>query len=430
LQLKYTQTFSTDNLGTNVISFTVKFYQTLAKDAVTGLLNNPATTDANAEFVEVIAQPRQLDFWLAGIVGSTMNTQVRARAVAGLGSAFCQVPPMFICQDGGVPFTSADIGRGVQMKAKGGGGQWFPGNFGWLDLPSGNGAALIKESVASVNPPTVCYDISAQQQTQPGTITSIAAALNVRFDVWAAPFNNPDMGNAQYQPARNTVKGTLKFHGGGQKCGMENKGWEDPADLYIGNGDLTATTMPLPRDECHYVGATGNCPAGRFGNKAWNYNLYMSKHHPIAVAGGTVPNTAGFDAYGTADGIISRWEVYKWELDGHMSELENTVANGKVDGEECYTDTLPSASVTPPNDRRLLCVASIDCTNANSMTGKNDVTIEQWLGIFLTEPMGLYGNNIAFPQKDLESIYGEIVGPNACSGADAIVARQVVQLYE
>ena len=424
------QTFSTDGGGANIVGYTLTFWQTLGKD-VSGNLNDPATSDANAEFVQVVATPRNVDLWFAGIVSAVSTVPVSARAVAGYGAALCQVPPMFVCQDGGVPFDATDVGKGIWMKGKnaGDGTAWSGGNFGLLALPGHTlSAAEVRDAMARVNPDAVCFG-TGTQETKPGQTTDISVGMNVRFDIWENPLNGAgDKANAQYQPAADTVKGLVV---GSSQCGFHptnSQRWHHPADKFIGPtdpgvldgygaGTPVADRMGFPRDTCAYDDGLGGGPCNvtaggsRFGDGVWDWRAYFEVNH-AGYAGGDPNLDPDIDL--DADGNATRWEVYLWEIDGHMPSEPSS------DGEHCFTAGLPNALV-PPNDRRLLCVAAIDCTGLGG--GTQPVTVDQWLAVFLTEPIGIYDG-------DNNSVYVEIVSDTFCTGSAASVARHVVQLYE
>ena len=420
------QAFANDGQGAQVAQFDVNFLADLAKDAGGNYLN-PATGDDDANYVEVISTPRTVTNWFSGVVGALSSTPVNARAVAGLGSAYCQVPPMFVCLPGGLPFTNADIGKGVWSKGKdSGGSSWIDGNFGLLSLPgSVLSAAAIRDAFGNVNPTAVCYGVGTTPDTKPGETTSIQKGINIRFDMYGNPMaGNGFQDNPQYQPSANNVKGLLRP--GGAQCGFttNTQGWHHPANKYDGPGDAdvpVAEAMGFPRDDCAYTiaeGGTGTCrptgSEGKFGDGDWDFDNYMAINH------GSVGMTeAAWDtAFGDADGNARRWQVYEWEKLGNLSE---NVANEET-GALCYTGgPVPDPVVIPADDRRLLCIAAVDCTGLGG--GAQPVDIDQWVGMFLTEPVGHYDG-------DNKSIYMEIVGYDVCSGPDAVAAHGVVQLCE
>ena len=429
-----TQSFANDGQGAPVARFDVNFLIDLAKDAGGNYLN-PATGDDDANFVEVIATPRTVTNWFAGVIGAATSTPVKARAVAGIGSAYCQVPPMFVCQPGGNPFTNADIGKGVWMKGKdpgAGGGAWVDGNFGILALPGAIlSAAAIRDAMGKVNPDASCFGVGGTEQTKPGETTSVKKGMNVRFDMYENPMAGGGyQDNPQYQPSANNVKGLLW---GGAQCGPTNnaQGWHHPdvagGNKYDGPGDPdvpVADAMGFPRDTCAYTvglpeGGTGTCrpgaAGGRFGDGDWDFGNYMEINHnsiwPIA-------ENVWDNNFGDGNGTARRWEVYEWEKAGNLSENVPKEKTGPV----CYTGgPVPDPVVIPANDRRLLCIAAVDCTGLGG--GTQPVTVDQWVGMFLTEPIGHYDG-------DNKSIYMEIVGYDACAGPDVIAAHDVVQLYE
>ena len=427
------QTFANDGQGAQVALFTVNFLIDLVKDAGGNYLN-PATGDADANYVEVIATPRSVTNWFAGVIGALTSTPVNARAVSGLGSAYCQVPPMFVCQPGGNPFTAADIGKGVWMKGKdpgAGGGAWTDGNFGLLALPGQNlSAAAIRDAMGNVNPAAACFGVGETNETKPGETTSIQTGMNIRFDMYGNPMNGAGFqDNPQYQPSVNNVKGLLRPTAA-NKCGPtpNTQGWHHPdiagGNKYDGPGDPdvpVADAMGFPRDTCAYTvaeGGTATCrpgaTGGRFGDGQWDFDNYMTVNH--ASVG--MAEAAWDAAFGDGNGEARRWEVYEWENAGNLSE---NVANEET-GPLCYTaGAVPDAVVIPANDRRLLCIASVDCTGLGG--GTQPIVADQWIAMFLTEPIGHYDG-------DNKSVYMEIVGYDACVGPDVLTAHDVVQLYE
>ena len=423
------QTFANDGQGAPVARFDVNFLIDLAKDAGGNYLN-PATGDDDANYVEVIATPRTVTNWFACVIGALASTPVSARAVAGVGSAYCQVPPMFVCQPGGAPFVAADIGKGVWMKGKdpggGGGSSWIDGNFGLLALPgSVLSAAAIRDAFGSVNPNAACYGVGGTEETKPGETTSIQKGINIRFDMYGNPMaGNGFQDNPNYQPSANNVKGLLRPGGGSCDFTTNTNGWHHPANKYDGPNDAdvpVADAMGFPRDDCAYTVAEGGDATcrptgdeGRFGDGDWDFDNYMAVNHDSVA----MTEAAWDAAFGDLDGEARRWEVYEWEKAGNLSE---NVANEET-GALCYTGgPVPDPVVIPANDRRLLCIAAVDCTGLGG--GTQPVVVDQWIAMFLTEPVGHYDG-------DNKSIYMEIVGYDACSGPDVVAAHDVVQLYE
>lgn len=420
------------------------FWQSLNKN-VSGNLDQPATGDNNAEFVQVVATPRNVDFWFAGVVGALSTVSVGARAVAGYGASMCQVPPLFVCEPPG-GFTAADVGKGMWMKGRnaGNGTAWFGGNFGLLQLPnqSPSAPALIG-AMGMVDPELQCY--GPETETLPGQHTPIRDGLNVRFDIYDGIARN----DPQFQPSRNTVKGLLPGTAGGgspNKCKLEQsagptQGWHvpDDANRWIGPGVTAATAMGLPRDTCAYLAADGGTETcrpvngGRLGDSVWDIVNYMAIQHS-GNALGVAPFFLDIDQYvgadplrpiGNNDGRTSRWEVYRWELDDPANQAE---AADEVEDPNCYTGGFPgSPPAIPLFDRRLLCIAVADCSTLGN-GGTQPLTPVDWLTFFLVEPVGmLVGSEAA----DNKSIYAEFVGDHPdCNGPDSEIAKRVVRLFE
>ena len=57
--------------------------------------------------------------------------------------------------------------------------------------------------------------------------------------------------------------------------------------------------------------------------------------------------------------------------------------------------------------------------NCGAIAGSTDVVPDAWIGLFLTEPMGVYNGN--------NDLYGEITGPMNQNG---VVVRHILRLVE
>lgn len=394
-----------------------------------------AMSDDEANYIEVFVQPRSLAFFLAPVVGGMTEVTAGARAMAGMGSAYCKVPPMFICMpsDGNLA-----PGRGVWMKGKsqgGGGGSWAPGNFGILGLDTGQGASLsanlIRDAMGRENPLAQCFGRDDAQETKPGETTAIRDGLNMRFDIYPNNHNVPSgepqvRENPQYRPSVNPVKGLVKQ---GNSCRITNNGWQRPDDHYRGPGeheDISSDpieAMGFPRDSCAYPDENGNpgsCAAtgndGRFGDGQWDFLAYMAVNHPTYVNSDMTISQWPSDLPGNMSNHPTRFEVFKWEI-------ENQPNPEMANAPQCYNGPMPS-SVDAITDRRVMTVAVVDCTG---LSGQAQVQPTDWYNIFLTEPMG----GETHPEfDDPNSLYAEIIGPADDPGLKAEVVRHILQLVE
>ena len=128
-------------------------------------VSNVTADPINAFYIEVTTAARQVDYLMAPVLANRIggdglgptSGRVSAVAVAGMNQMVCDFPPLMICNPAeiisvGASFSSID-GQLIQLKAKGGSGQWEPGNFGLLDSPTaGQGTPAVMENIASQPP--------------------------------------------------------------------------------------------------------------------------------------------------------------------------------------------------------------------------------------------------------------------------------------
>ncbi len=399
-----TQTFANDGAGDNVTitAGDIKFLVDLTTRA-------EATSDADANYCEVTTAPRTVDFSFAQLVLAQPSVSPQAVAVAELSAARCAIPPIFICNpEEPNPFdAAARAGFGITLKESKGGGL-APGNFGLLALPSPAGAILsaneIRDAWARVKPKVQCF--SKFVTTKPGQTTAIKQGLNMRFDIYfpgthQVPAGEPPVqDNPTYTPSMNSVKGLTKS---GPLCNYSGspKGWNKPSQPYEGSPPSDA--MGFPRDACAYNGGSCDTYAGgtNMGDGIWDAVTYMNVNHPGATLN-DVPDLNGL----TEPTGKSRYEVYEWEK-----------ANGLATAApETPAPVCNSVAVQTDPDRRMITAAVVNC---GSLSGTTEVEPDDWIGLFLTEPMGVYdGNN---------DLYGEITGPMNQGSA---VVRYILRLVE
>lgn len=394
-----------------------------------------ATSDANANFVEVSVDGREAIYAFTPVVGALRSGDIQATAMAGLGSAICKVPPIMLCHPD--PTLTVDwdspawVGRGVAAtghnagnSANQGGGSgsdgagttWSPGNFGFLQVEdfsdnSNRNAALLK-ALAQDEPAIDCVPIG-DNKVSTGNPQGLYDAVNTRFGIYdfpstgggnvlasclggdctAAPNTRMDMTHNAGGGGNNACKINRSAGVGGQGYTMPTSPF-DP--VYVAGAsattrwdkDTNVSTMGLPRDNCHYTtfdeggGASGDgiCPDGRFGDGEWSRADYWAVH----------PNSASKPSDWAS---LTRYETYLEEI-----------ALGIADAPKC--------GVTGEAIRRVLTVAIV--TNCSELSGTSQpVDIDEFVDVFLVEPST---DNAARYNAYKDVIYLEIIGKSKIAG--------------
>ncbi|HEX2725367.1 MAG TPA: TadE family protein [Beijerinckiaceae bacterium] len=354
--------------GTSAISrggIAVRYLGSLPATDAEAITAAHVTTDpSRAGFVEVRVQPvtmRNLFAAAAGAVGTTAQTA--AAAVAGFDSVACDIAPLFICN----PFegTGTSVWHGakdpgfrrrlIAMKEKG--ADYFPANRGYLKSPSGKSSGSELKEALAIDHPRECYR-SSKVELRPGTVSSTAEAMNVRFDLYEGAFkkygSDPD-----YRPAVNVRKG---YTGAG--CGQTAA--YDPT---LSPTDPANQDKPLgfPRDPCFYTDSCtygGASMGGRIGGGDWDFETYWKASHP----GRSFPN--GWK--NTDENRPSRYEVYRYEIDNDLvGDLSVGGGGGGKKGggggaqesgtPQCYSGDKTKLTDNP--DRRTFVAAILDCVS-------------------------------------------------------------------
>ncbi len=367
-----------------------------------------ATTDDDAWFCEVNVDPRRVDFGFGALLGGITSASPDTSAVAGLSTAMCGTPPLLICNpEAPLAFdATGHIADGIMLKENTGGGL-APGNFAFLSVAAGTpSVARLRDAWARVSPMEQCFGETVN--TNPGQATAVRQGINMRFDVYfqgvhQVPPGEPAVrNNPQYRPAMNNVKGLVRAST--TQCSYSHpQGWNKPTQPFTGANPPAPDSLGFPRDDCAYNGGICDVNTGgtNMGNGIWNIQTYLDVNHP-----GTVPADIP-DLYPT-DTLISRYEVYRWELDNVAN-----LATGEPEPDPvCHNFPSPA---TP--DRRVITAAVVDCS---TFVGFATVKPDNWVEIFLTEPMGVHDGNNDF--------YGEVVGPGS-PGTGGVV-HHILQLIE
>lgn len=401
----------------------IRFFQDKA-----GLV--PATTNAEANFVEVTVESRRANFALTPVVGAFTSGDLSARARAGMGTALCKVPPLMVCPPTGAPLDWDSL-RGIGIRAVSNtGANWAPGAFGYIGPNDANSTQM---GLAFQNPVFQCQGVNDEENVSTGAPTPAIIAINSRFDIYDMGSGGgnvlaPCHGSA-CPPALNVTKDLVRADNasGGNACKIHNNGWRLPTNRFRPREKDAADTamtpihdpalpafdaMGLPRDNIHYCSynAGGTCNLSRFGDGVWARGDYFDKYHPTVRP---------------ADpSIMTRYETYLWEI--AQSTIPNGVASGTSPGALRQNGT-PVCNATipdPTRDRRVLQVAvGGNCEELNGTSVP--VQVETWVEMFLVEP-GTYGSNIRGNGDGGNEIYLEVIREVDPGGAAAQVVRRDV----
>ncbi len=464
------QAFATDGGGPTMVIDQVVFLQNLPEDGTDFTVDDTATTDANARFIFVSVVNRNVRPGLSRVLGVVADFDTTAKSIAGYIAVVCRVPAMFMCNPLEEPGFPTPLGadppcitgpkaplvgqehclKGRQMLIKsgqGGGGQYFPGEFGLLRCPEamqaefGKGAKCAAESVAQVAPPNC---VAGRAFVKTGSNTGpITSAINVRFDHYSAQFGgnktgNPDAprNNSNYAPALNVTKGWKESSKPGKGC-SEPPDPSNPLDV----------TAPLPRDTCF---DTGTCAGGgRFGDGDWHDGVRDIEYWETNHGNSDMPDPPANYTQ------MTRYDVYRFEIATEMNGTapgipEPDPAPGGPtleEGKACnytagdpnnpagggFTDPALASSGLASIDRRLLNLAAVNCVEHGPLQGAssnnpNGVPIEGVVEIFLTEPASVPGEKAGEEKagNDKHNIWGEIAG---IVDSENEGHRDIVQLY-
>ena len=415
---------------------TIAFYKSYDETSdAPGPLATGGTADEESHVVIVTVGARRAAFAFTPILGVLNSGDLSASAVASLSSSICQVPPLMFCAPSADFPTVNDVGKGVLLEPGPKVGSWAPGNYGYLDF--GNGASGVKTNLGKNNDGQACIDGSSGIPTEPGNQTSVTSALNSRFDLYAGSLTNCDSASGDFCPASNVRKDLAITEEtdvvgaaapaappANPGCGAAGAKAIDTSNTTDSNG-FTLSTPPrgLPRDTCQINGTSCGQPSLKFGDGAWDRNTYVT-----ANFGTTTTASAIATAAGTTAALLTRWQVYTWELADKAARLAKKATNltpspipykkiGNT-GTGNYTFTnrceYPQpktgtgvAATSTQKDRRLLTVAVVDCAGAS---GKFDAHVLRFADMFLVEPSLDRSTPDSPYATGKEQIYAEIVG--------------------
>jgi hypothetical protein len=355
-----------------------------------------ADDDLEAAFVEVTAEPETLSYMLlplldlfgTGAQAAPTEGLVRARAVAGWKREVCRTPPIYMCN----PYETATnkeftpiIGQQIRLRhQQSAEGQQFPGGWSLLDVPDGHGPPECADLplvnphkiacvLAAVDPQTQC--LSANVNTRPGFAAPAPEGINVRFDFYSTQGLIGLKENPNFAPSRNVTKGVVQSGASlNQRCAQQDPDF------------LVAQTVPLPRDPCF---ATDTCPTDlngdpRFGNETDAGRLASLAAYWLTNHGGVLPPALSFVG-------VTRYDVYRYEINNNL--IPNMGGTGGEIGERSAAVGAPQrcsnqAGVNNPViDRRELIVAVINCLEHDLRGNVDDVPVEAFGRLFITEPI-------------------------------------------
>ena len=393
-----------DGEGRPITDLTLTFYESY--DSATDTPGDVTTDDNDARVVQVTVNGREAFYALTPVVGLISSGQIVADAVAGLESSACNVPPLMFCAPSGnnnFP-TTADIGSALDLREHPQGSEDFsPGNFDLLQIEYDNVAQNNQNRTLGLNSDFLgCTGETIL--TRPGSRTPETNAINTRFDIYANPLSCENDGDfCPAQLVRSNYVREVRIQGNNQGNNAVTCASATNYDLIPASSVPSGITIPeqaFPLDSCQTLGLAG-CLS--FGDGDWPVDQYMQAIHGVNSA-----SAPGLDA--NNDGQITRFEVYQWELSDSSRRLSRelgrtTSGNGNNRRTTLYcshptprsTPLVPSAT---QKDRRIVTVASVDCTDSG---GRFPINSIRWVDLFLLGPVtGSTGS---------AELRAEIIGP-------------------
>jgi Flp pilus assembly protein TadG len=430
----------TSGVGGLTLTFCSAFDDSIADTAAACTVT---TSDATARSVWVQIGGRTANFALTPIVGALSAATIEAEAVAGQSSAICKEPPMMMCNPAGSSYNINNlVGKGIMLKATGGGGAWAPGDFGFLDV--GAGAADLAKVMGYSTSTFECVDVT-KPSTETGGLTSVINEFNTRFDLYESGDSIGCFGQSKCAPSLNSRKDVVIDHGApytksncGLASGVGAKGWRISAAPYRPTTSAllpTGTTpdaMGYPHDRCHAFDNAGNCtavatwgssasPHDRIGTGDWDIDAYWRTNHSSSAVGGLYPTSLTSTIMAVAPlpaGVTrtypTRYQVYRWEMQNAATQLPaagRPVGSNTDYGQPICQPGLPASTPGGTNpDRRIIPISVINCTG---LVGKKPVNPLDTVDVFLTEP-SVDRQTGSGPSKvtytNLGDIYVEIIG--------------------
>lgn len=426
------------------------FYSSYDPSTGTGI----TTTDpTQANFVRVAVNAREAYYAYTAIAGLFSSGAISAAATAGLGSSICKVPPVFMCNPAGSGDfnVSSYIGKGLALIGNTG-GNYTPGNFGWLQSSAGPGASQLRQEIGQLVPAVDCQPATGVT-TEPGQDTSVLDAVNTRMDIYASTMNSSCGSGTASCPSSANSRTDLVNARPPKKCAIQNKGWQLPATPYAAPSKTTPMTnaqaaalspMGYPPDMCHSYNDASGCTSisgtSFIGDGNWDRNAYFTSNrassYPTYPSSGTVGQQAAWmsSVYGTS--TPTRYQVYRNDAANAatrlVSQQDGTTGNYSFPTPAPACDasggvpvgggTVSGQSVA---DRRVISVAVLDCRGG--IAGKTtDVQVVRWVDVLLVQPTNISRPNGDGSTSNSKDVYVEVVGETAVGGGSA--TPQVVRI--
>jgi hypothetical protein len=382
----------------------ITFYQNLPAASQPLDPKREVTDDGHARFVAVTLnkQTVQAFFPLAYLVGGNNSYSSVAQAVAGFTEISCQYTPLFVCNpfepkppapaesyDDATAALYNETGSPIVLLQEDHNGQFFPGNFGFVQSPkfSGNSCGSgnnVAQALAQVHPPA-CFD-NTNITTETGNITPASDALNTRLDIWNGSFKSCSK-KTDYPPDQNVRKG---YTPGSNSC---NPNTPTPAPP----GNYQA--MGLPPDNNMIVnGSVLTDNSVPIGNGEW--------------ACGDISSST------TAPGSVNTTSVTKGKTTTYTTDI--TVSLSSTAG--ITLQMAASGTGVPSGSTVKQVVSSLNTVTLESVSTTNPGTITIGSGQSITT-QGYW--NTAHPAGTT----GAGNAPAGCTG-DATISRQSVYDYE
>lgn len=390
----------------------IRFFQDKAK-------TRPATSDADARFIEVFVNPREALYALTPIMATFRGSgDLNAAAFAGVGSAICRVPPLMICNPI-EPSTNTNtmldfdaeshIGAGIRLVAN---DSYTPGAFGFLQTEFGTGANGLLAALGWDIRGGDCVSVDGVE-IKNGMNASVLDGINARFDL---------PGTGQFCPSISGVTGVCSPSVAVRKD-MTRRSNQDSWDVHEGTdadfdteayrptsasfypSDKTPRIMGLPRDRCHAWSNTGSCSSvnggndPRMGTGDWDINAYWRSNF-----GSNYGSQISVSDYGAQPkGYPTRYQVYRWEADKIVGGTLSGIVKSAGGTPEQFAYAQPQAGRSlalanapyglvpgPQLDRRRLSVAVLNCQALQAKYGNSlnnrILEVPTWIDVFLVEP--------------------------------------------
>ncbi len=445
-----------------------------------------ATSDADALFVQVYLDTRNIDLFFLPVLGminvidAPSVAGTAAVALAGISGYVCSYPPLMMCdpfEDSTIPHDSSGIDSFEEAVTEGviemgdmfilkyQNKSWVPGNFAFL-LPGSEedgyekGAKALGEAVANPVP----QDCTAGPvHTSPGSVQSFPIyGMNTRFD---------EYGHNNFSPATNYAPSPVVIEY------PNDAGWKDwdNGGERFGDGEWDAPYRELWEADPDSAtdGEPGEAPAATY----W-VRYHERQGHGSLTPGDTTPGSSSVELL-NRDGVAIAWEeatrrdVHSWEVRSGLVPCNpwgnNGLDNSGIDDDltNCpsapvtgYPGTYPAAgdpqssdTTSPINgtepiadgfpdpghmyftedqgvpvsneERRLIMVAVIPCL-AQDINGSKPAVADAFVEFFVTRRATKGGGG---DKIDYVGEFQELVG----AGEGATQSNQVhtvIQLYE